>query len=72
VTGMSSDLCLALPAMAALTDGFDSCAVIDASGEFSRTRVERTRALRTHTPQRILRGRMLGLTLTGGGGIIPP
>ena len=32
VTGISTDVCLALPAMAALADGFQSYAVIDASG----------------------------------------
>jgi len=40
VTGVSTDVCLAFPAMAALADGFQSYAVIDASGGFTRTQVE--------------------------------
>ena len=40
VTGISTDVCLAFPAIAALADGFDSYAVIDASGGFSRTQVD--------------------------------
>jgi nicotinamidase-related amidase len=40
VTGISTDVCLAFPAMSALAEGFDSYAVIDASGGFSRTQVE--------------------------------
>ena len=40
VTGISTDVCLALPAMAALADGFQSYAVIDASGGFSQTQVD--------------------------------
>lgn len=40
VTGISTDVCLAFPAIAALADGFDSYAVVDASGGFSRTQVE--------------------------------
>ena len=39
VTGISTDVCLAFPAMAALADGFGSYAVIDASGGFSQTQV---------------------------------
>jgi nicotinamidase-related amidase len=39
VTGISTDVCLAFPAMAALSDGFQSYAVIDASGGFSQTQV---------------------------------
>ena len=39
VTGISTDVCLAFPAMAALADGFQSYAVIDASGGFSQTQV---------------------------------
>jgi len=39
VTGISTDVCLALPAIAALADGFQSYAVIDASGGFSQTQV---------------------------------
>src|ERR1700757_958350 len=34
VTGISTDVCLAFPAIAALSDGFESYAVIDASGGF--------------------------------------
>src|SRR6202165_6397100 len=40
VTGISTDVCLAFPAMAALADGFESYAVIDASGGFSQTQVD--------------------------------
>jgi nicotinamidase-related amidase len=40
VTGISTDVCLAFPAIAALADGFQSYAVIDASGGFSRTQVD--------------------------------
>lgn len=40
VTGISTDVCLAFPAMAALADGFQSHAVIDASGGFSQTQVD--------------------------------
>jgi len=40
VTGISTDVCLAFPAMAALADGFQSYAVIDASGGFTQTQVE--------------------------------
>jgi nicotinamidase-related amidase len=40
VTGISTDVCLALPAIAALADGFQSYAVIDASGGFSQTQVD--------------------------------
>jgi nicotinamidase-related amidase len=40
VTGISTDVCLALPAMAALADGFQSYAVIDAAGGFSQTQVD--------------------------------
>src|ERR1700747_1430047 len=36
VTGISTDTCLAFPAIAALADGFQSYAVIDASGGFSQ------------------------------------
>jgi nicotinamidase-related amidase len=39
VTGISTDVCLAFPAIAALADGFQSYAVIDASGGFSQTQV---------------------------------
>lgn len=40
VTGISTDVCLAFAAISALAEGFDSYAVIDASGGFSRTQVE--------------------------------
>ena len=40
VTGISTDVCLAFPAIAALADGFQSYAVIDASGGFSQTQVD--------------------------------
>ena len=40
VTGISTDVCLAFPAIAALADGFESYAVVDASGGFSRTQVD--------------------------------
>lgn len=39
VTGISTDVCLAFPAMSALDAGYDSFAVIDASGGFSDTQV---------------------------------
>jgi nicotinamidase-related amidase len=42
ITGISTDVCLAFPAPAitALADGFQSYAVIDASGGFSQTQVD--------------------------------
>jgi nicotinamidase-related amidase len=40
VTGISTDVCLAFPAMSAIADGYESYAVIDASGGFSRTQVD--------------------------------
>lgn len=40
VTGVSTDVCLALPALAALHDGYASYAVIDASGGFSQIQVD--------------------------------
>jgi len=40
VTGISTDVCLALPAIAALSDGFQTYAVVDASGGFSQTQVD--------------------------------
>src|SRR5437773_10670790 len=40
VTGISTDVCLAFPAIAALSDGFQSYAVIDASGGFSQPQVD--------------------------------
>ena len=40
VTGISTDVCLAFPAIAALADGYESYAVIDASGGFTQTQVD--------------------------------
>jgi nicotinamidase-related amidase len=40
VTGISTDVCLAFPAMSALADGYRTYAVVDASGGFSKTQVE--------------------------------
>src|ERR1700730_11804099 len=40
VTGISTDVCLAFPAIAALADGYDSYAVIDASGGFTQTQID--------------------------------
>ena len=40
VTGISTDVCLAFPAIAALADGFESYAVIEASGGFTQTQVD--------------------------------
>ena len=40
VTGISTDVCLAFPAISATAEGFASYAVIDASGGFSRTQVD--------------------------------
>jgi nicotinamidase-related amidase len=40
VTGISTDVCLALPAISAIADGYATYAVIDASGGFSRTQVD--------------------------------
>ena len=40
VTGISTDVCCTFPAMAALADGFQSYAVIDASGGFTQTQVD--------------------------------
>jgi nicotinamidase-related amidase len=40
VTGISTDVCLAFPSIAALADGFDTYAVIDASGGFTQTQVD--------------------------------
>jgi nicotinamidase-related amidase len=39
VTGVSTDVCLALPAISAIADGYNSYAVIDASGGFTQTQV---------------------------------
>src|SRR5580698_10137972 len=40
VTGISTYVCLAFPAIAALADGFQTYAVIDASGGFAQTQVD--------------------------------
>lgn len=40
VTGISTDVCCTFPAMAALADGLQSYAVIDASGGFTQTQVD--------------------------------
>jgi nicotinamidase-related amidase len=40
LTGISTDVCLAFPAISAIADGYSSYAVIDASGGFSKTQVE--------------------------------
>lgn len=40
VTGISTDVCLALPSIAAVADGYDTYAVIDASGGFTQTQVD--------------------------------
>ena len=40
VTGVSTDVCLAFPAIASLADGFRSYAVIDTSGGFTQTQVD--------------------------------
>ena len=40
VTGISTDVCCAFPAIAALADGFQSYAVIDACGGFTQTQVD--------------------------------
>ena len=40
VTGISTDVCCTFPAVAALSDGFQTYAVIDASGGFTQTQVD--------------------------------
>ncbi|WP_338525158.1 isochorismatase family protein [Pseudomonas batumici] len=40
VTGISTDVCLAFPAISAIADGYNSYAVIDASGGFTQTQVD--------------------------------
>jgi nicotinamidase-related amidase len=40
VTGISTDVCLAFPAISALADAFDTYAVVDASGGFTQTQVD--------------------------------
>jgi len=40
VTGISTDVCLAFPAISAIADGYSSYAVVDASGGFTKTQVE--------------------------------
>lgn len=39
-TGITTDVCLAFPALSALAHGYDSYAVVDASGGFSKTQVD--------------------------------
>jgi nicotinamidase-related amidase len=40
ITGISTDVCLAFPAISAVAEGYSSYAVIDASGGFSQTQVD--------------------------------
>lgn len=40
ITGISTDVCLAFPAMAALTDNYTTYAVVDASGSFTEQQAE--------------------------------
>lgn len=40
ITGISTDLCLAFPAMAALADNYVTYAVVDASGSFTKQQAE--------------------------------
>jgi len=40
VTGISTDVCLAFPAIAALADGYQTFAVVDASGSFTKMQGE--------------------------------
>jgi len=40
VTGISTDVCLAFPAIAALADGYQTFAVVDSSGSFSKMQGE--------------------------------
>ncbi|PNP56392.1 hypothetical protein THARTR1_03548 [Trichoderma harzianum] len=40
VTGISTDVCLAFPAMAALADDYTTYAVVDASGSFTKRQAE--------------------------------
>jgi nicotinamidase-related amidase len=40
VTGISTDVCLAFPAISAIADGYSSYAVVDASGGFTKMQVE--------------------------------
>ncbi|OWQ90542.1 isochorismatase [Roseateles aquatilis] len=40
ITGVSTDVCLAFPAMSAVAEGYHAYAVIDASGGFSKTQVD--------------------------------
>src|SRR6185369_1044394 len=40
ITGISTDVCLAFPAITAVAQGYSSYAVIDASGGFSKTQVD--------------------------------
>ncbi len=40
ITGISSEVCLAFPAISATADGYDACAAIDASGTFWQAKRE--------------------------------
>ena len=40
MTGISTDVCLAFPAIAALAEGYDGYGVIDASGGFTQAQVD--------------------------------
>lgn len=40
ITGISTDVCLAFPAMSALADGYTTYAVVDASGAFSKQQAD--------------------------------
>jgi nicotinamidase-related amidase len=40
VTGISTDVCLAFPAISALADGYETFGVVDASGAFTKTQGE--------------------------------
>jgi nicotinamidase-related amidase len=40
ITGISTDVCLAFPAISAVAEGYSSYAVIDASGGFTQTQVD--------------------------------
>ena len=40
ITGISTDVCLAFPAMSALADGYSTYAVIDASGSFTKQQAD--------------------------------
>ncbi|MCW3478193.1 isochorismatase family protein [Neisseriaceae bacterium JH1-16] len=40
ITGITTDVCLAFPAMAALDDGYSTYAVVDASGSFTKEQAD--------------------------------